>query len=48
MKNFPKKKVSDLDTEVIKTFKNNFVNNLRKYKYKSAPDIDAVDIPVET
>ena len=44
----PKKEVSDLDTEVIKTFKNNFVNNLRKYKYKSAPDIDAVDIPVET
>lgn len=44
----PKKEVSDLDAEVIKTFKNNFVNNLRKYKYKSAPDIDAVDIPVET
>ena len=44
----PKKEVSDLDTEVIRTFKNNFVNNLRKYKYKSAPDIDAVDIPVET
>lgn len=44
----PKKEVSDLDAEVIKTFKNNFVNNLRKYKYKSAPNIDAVDIPVET
>lgn len=44
----PKKEVSDLDAEVIKTFKNNFVNNLRKYKYKSAPDIDAVEIPVET
>lgn len=44
----PKKEVSDLDTEVIRTFKNNFVNNLRKYKYKSAPDIDSVDIPVET
>lgn len=44
----PKKEVSDLDAEVIKTFKDNFVNNLRKYKYKSAPDIDAVDIPVET
>lgn len=44
----PKKEVSDIDAEVIKTFKNNFVNNLRKYKYKSAPDIDAVDIPVET
>lgn len=44
----PKKEVSDLDAEVIRTFKNNFVNNLRKYKYKSAPDIDAVDIPVET
>lgn len=44
----PKKEVSDLDAEVIKTFKDNFVNNLRKYKYKSAPDIDAVDIPIET
>lgn len=44
----PQKEVSDLDAKVIKTFKNNFVNNLRKYKYKSAPDIDAVDIPVET
>lgn len=44
----PKKEVSDFDAEVIKTFKNNFVNNLRKYKYKSAPDIDAVEIPVET
>lgn len=44
----PKKEVSDLEAEVIRTFKNNFVNNLRKYKYKSAPDIDAVDIPVET
>ena len=44
----PQKEVSDLDAEVIKTFKDNFVNNLRKYKYKSAPDIDAVDIPVET
>lgn len=44
----PKKEVSDLDAEIIKTFKDNFVNNLRKYKYKSAPDIDAVDIPVET
>lgn len=44
----PKKEVSDLDAEVIKTFKDNFVNNLRKYKYKSAPDIDAVDVPVET
>ena len=44
----PKKEVSDLDAEVIGTFKNNFINNLRKYKYKSAPDIDAVDIPVET
>lgn len=44
----PKKEVSDLDAEIIKTFKDNFVNNLRKYKYKSVPDIDAVDIPVET
>lgn len=44
----PKKEVSDLDAEVIKIFKDNFVNNLRKYKYKSAPDIDAVDIPVDT
>lgn len=44
----PKKEVSDLDAEVIRNFKNNFANNLRKYKYKSAPDIDAVDIPVET
>ena len=44
----PKKEVSDLDAEVIGDFKNNFINNLRKYKYKSAPDIDAVDIPVET
>lgn len=44
----PKKEVSDLDAEVIRAFKNNFINNLRKYKYKSAPDIDAVDIPVET
>lgn len=43
-----KKEVSDLDAEVIRAFKNNFVNNLRKYKYKSAPDIDAVDIPIET
>lgn len=44
----PKKEVSDLDAEVIRAFKDNFINNLRKYKYKSAPDIDAVDIPVET
>lgn len=44
----PKKEISDVDAEIIATFKTNFIKNLRKYKYKSAPDIDAVDIPVET
>lgn len=44
----PKKEVSDIDREIIQAFKNNFIRNLRKYKYKSAPNIDAVDIPIET
>lgn len=44
----PKKVISDVDAEIIAAFKRNFIKNLRKYKYKSAPDIDAVDIPVET
>ena len=44
----PKKDISDSDSEIIAAFKKNFIKNLRKYKYKSAPDIDAVDIPIET
>lgn len=44
----PKKEISDVDAEIIAAFKRNFIKNLRKYKYKSAPDIDAVDISVET
>ncbi|MDF3005316.1 MAG: hypothetical protein K0S22_1788 [Oscillospiraceae bacterium] len=44
----PPKTVSDSDIEIITTFKRNFITNLRKYKYKSAPNIDAVDIPIET
>lgn len=44
----PKKTSSDLDGEIIKSLKQNFIANLRKYKYKSAPDIDAVDVPIET
>lgn len=44
----PKKEVSDSDAEIIAAFKSNFIKNLRKYKYKSAPDFDAVDIPIET
>lgn len=43
-----KKEASASDAEIIAAFKNNFIKNLRKYKYKSAPDIDAVDIPIET
>lgn len=44
----PKKAESDKDIKIIKALKGNFVNNLRNYKYKSAPNIDAVDIPIET
>lgn len=44
----PKKSVSDLDAKIIETLKLNFIANLRKYKYKSAPNIDAIDIPIET
>lgn len=44
----PKKAESDKDIEIVKALKNNFVNNLRNYKYKSAPNIDAVDISIET
>ena len=44
----PKKDISESDAEIIAAFKRNFIKNLRKYKYKSAPDIEAVDIPVET
>lgn len=43
-----KKESSDSDAEIIVAFKNNFIKNLRKYQYKSAPDIDAVDISIET
>lgn len=43
-----KRKASDSDAEIVLAFKNNFIKNLRKYQYKSAPDIDAVDIPIET
>lgn len=44
----PVKTISSLDIEIMATLKKNFVTNLRKYKYKSAPDIDAVDIPIDT
>lgn len=44
----PKKVESDTDIEIVKTLKNNFVANLQNYKYKSAPNIYAVDIPIET
>ena len=43
-----KKEATKSDAEIIVAFKNNFIKNLRKYQYKSAPDIDAVDIPIET
>lgn len=43
-----KKEKSESDAEIVDAFKNNFIKNLRKYQYKSAPDIDAVDIPIET
>lgn len=43
-----KMEASDSDAKIILAFKNNFIKNLRKYQYKSAPDIDAVDIPIET
>lgn len=43
-----KKVASDSDAEIVLAFKNNFIKNLRKYQYKSAPDIEAVDIPIET
>lgn len=44
----PDKSISESDLELIAALKRNFVANLRKYKYKSAPNIDAVDIPIET
>lgn len=44
----PNKPISTSDLERMTTFKKNFVSNLRKYKYKSAPNFDAVDIPIET
>lgn len=44
----PVKAISASDLELIATLKKNFVTNLRKYKYKSAPNIDAVDIPFDT
>lgn len=44
----PDKSISASDLERMATFKKNFVSNLRKYKYKSAPNFDAVDIPIET
>jgi len=46
--NLPKKTISDSDIEVIKSLTDNFISNLRKYNYKSAPNIDAVNIPIET
>lgn len=44
----PAKAISSLDIETMAALKKNFVTNLRKYKYKSAPNIDAVDIPIDT
>jgi len=44
----PKNVDSESDIKVISSLKNNFIANLHKYKYKSAPNIDAVDIPIET
>jgi len=44
----PQKAESDEDTIIVKALKDHFVSNLRNYKYKSAPNIDAVDIPIET
>jgi prefoldin subunit 5 len=44
----PAKTISSLDVETMAALKKNFVTNLRKYKYKSAPNIDAVDIPIDT
>jgi ribosomal protein S18 acetylase RimI-like enzyme len=44
----PTNTISDIDFDLIKTLKKNFIANLRKYKYKSAPNIDAVDIPIDT
>jgi len=39
---------TDADIKIVKALKDNFVANLQNYKYKSAPNIDAVDIPIET
>lgn len=44
----PVKAISTSDLELMAALKKNFVTNLRKYKYKSAPNIDAVDIPIDT
>jgi len=43
----PSKTVSDNDLALITALKKHFVANLRKYKYKSAPHFNAVDIPIE-
>lgn len=44
----PNKSISPLDLERMGTFKSNFIKNLRRYKYKSAPDFYAIDIPIDT
>lgn len=44
----PKNTISDSDYKRLEILKNHFVSNLKKYNYKSAPDIDAVEIPIDT
>ncbi|MCP1102770.1 hypothetical protein M2454_003079 [Aequitasia blattaphilus] len=46
--NLPKNVNTDSDIEIINCLKENFIKNLRKYKYKSAPNIDAIEIPIDT
>lgn len=43
----PKKAISDSDADLIATLKKNFVANLRKYNYKSAPNFNDIDIPID-
>lgn len=44
----PKKKFSDSDEEKIKTLRNHFIRNLTRFGYKSIPNLNQIDISMDS
>ncbi|MFD1175778.1 hypothetical protein ACFQ3W_05590 [Paenibacillus puldeungensis] len=44
----PKKKFSDLDEEKIKILRNHFIKNLTQFGYKSIPNLNQIDISMDS